>query len=185
MSLWRGQQGAGRGQGGGSRRYKQGRGWGWAGGEAGGIQESHSGPGLWVQEPGQKEGGVSRGLRGGRHSEGPGVVFCVLNTAKAPGSSLVLPIPGCRLPRKRHMGLCSACSPWGPPQYLGLHPRLKASGCQSLWPPCSTRTYRTTRVSVPTDSRSGKTLLSWGPSALIHPETLYSAWYSVPLVRTE
>lgn len=162
----------GRGQSGRSRRYKQGRGWGWVGGEAGRIRESHSGSGLRVQEPGQKEGGVSRGLRGGRHSEGPGVVFCVLNAAKAPGSSLVLPIPGCRLPRKCLTGRCSACSPWGPPPYLGLHPRLKASGCRSLWPPCSTWTYRTTRVSVPTHSRSGKTLLSRGPSALVHPETL-------------
>lgn len=80
-------------------------------GEASGSREPHSGSGLRVQEPGQKEGGVRGVSRGGRHPEGPRAVFCVLNTTKAPDGSLALPTPGCRLPWKCLRGLCAACSP--------------------------------------------------------------------------
>ena len=47
-------------------------------------------------------------------------------------------------------GACALPAHLGPSPEPGLHPWLKASGCLSLWPPCSAQTYRTACVSVPT-----------------------------------
>lgn len=117
MSLWRGRHGAGRWE-----RWKEAEVQAGQrlveGGGGGGERLVESGSHTKAQGCGSKSpdrrregsGGVSRG---GRHSEGPGVVFCVLNATKAPGSSSALPIPGCRLPRKCLKGHCAACSPQG------------------------------------------------------------------------